>query len=217
MARLSVVVPPECDDPADHPECQRCAVEKLDGMPGVTRVEATGSTLELEYEPKAIDAILQAARDSRSCRMLQALAEKLPESKPRSVLAAGAHWVWHEPGLRRMAISGLLLAIGWLLEAFVHPNWIAWPILLASGILSSTKTFPGAVEALRKFALDIDVLMFAAAIGAALIGHPAEGALLLFLFGLGNVGEELALARASVRRSLVEDGAGDGATADRYW
>ena len=44
--------------------------------------------------------------------------------------------------------------------------------------------------------LDIDFLMVVAAIGAALVGEFAEGALLLFLFSLGHGLEHLALSRA---------------------
>src|SRR5690606_31845046 len=53
---------------------------------------------------------------------------------------------------------------------------------------------------LRDFRFDIDVLMFLAAFGAALLGHFEEGALLLFLFALGGAGEELAMGKA--RRAI---------------
>lgn len=47
---------------------------------------------------------------------------------------------------------------------------------------------------------DIDVLMIVAALGAAAIGRFEEGGLLLFLFALGNAGEELAMGKA--RRAI---------------
>jgi Cd2+/Zn2+-exporting ATPase len=43
---------------------------------------------------------------------------------------------------------------------------------------------------------DTDILMLAAAIGAAILGEWAEGAFLLFLFSLGHAGEHYALDRA---------------------
>src|SRR5207248_732413 len=49
---------------------------------------------------------------------------------------------------------------------------------------------------LRRFQFDIDVLMFAAAFGAASLGRFEEGGLLLVLFALGGAGEELAMDRA---------------------
>ncbi len=56
-------------------------------------------------------------------------------------------------------------------------------------------------HALRERRFDTDLLMVVAAIGAAVLGDFAEGALLLFLFSLGHAVEERALdrARAAVR------------------
>jgi Zn2+/Cd2+-exporting ATPase len=200
MVRLTVQVPKVCDDHPDHPDCHRCAVERLDAVPGVS-VQSVGDSVQLEFEPKAIPEIIHAARDNRTCRLLQHIAGQLPAPQTRSRARAFAEWVWHEPDLRRMSIAGALLLVGYTLEWTGVSAALMWTVLISSGVLSSMKTFPGAIDALRKFTLDIDVLMFAAAIGAAFIGHPAEGALLLFLFGLGNAGEELALQRA---RSSVD-------------
>ena len=53
-----------------------------------------------------------------------------------------------------------------------------------------------AVPGLLRGKFDTDVLMLAAAVGAALLGEWAEGAFLLFLFSLGHAGEHYALDRA---------------------
>ncbi|MEZ6211278.1 MAG: cation-translocating P-type ATPase [Phycisphaerales bacterium] len=50
-------------------------------------------------------------------------------------------------------------------------------------------------EALRDLSIDIDVLMVVGAALSAVIGHPAEGALLMFLFTLSGALEELAMMR----------------------
>jgi Zn2+/Cd2+-exporting ATPase len=52
-----------------------------------------------------------------------------------------------------------------------------------------------AIASLREKVLDVDVLMVLAAIGAALIGAPFEGALLLFLFSFSNVLQRYAMER----------------------
>jgi Cd2+/Zn2+-exporting ATPase len=52
-----------------------------------------------------------------------------------------------------------------------------------------------ALDAILAFKFDIDVLMIVGAVLAAAIGHPSEGALLLFLFTLSGALEELAMAR----------------------
>ncbi len=60
------------------------------------------------------------------------------------------------------------------------------------------------LESLRQFTIDVDLLMILAAIGAALVGAPFEGAMLLFLFSLSNVLQNYALDRTrSAIRSLM--------------
>ena len=43
--------------------------------------------------------------------------------------------------------------------------------------------------------IDVDLLMILAGVGAALVGQPFEGAMLLFLFSLSNVLQDYALDR----------------------
>ena len=47
----------------------------------------------------------------------------------------------------------------------------------------------------REHEIDVDLLMIAAALGAALVGRPADGAILLFLFSLSNTLQSYALGR----------------------
>ncbi|MGH2536856.1 MAG: HAD-IC family P-type ATPase, partial [Candidatus Promineifilaceae bacterium] len=56
------------------------------------------------------------------------------------------------------------------------------------------------LASLRRLALDVDGLMLLAAVGAALVGAPFEGGLLLFLFALSNVLQRYALGRT--RRAI---------------
>jgi Cd2+/Zn2+-exporting ATPase len=51
------------------------------------------------------------------------------------------------------------------------------------------------LESLRRFRIDVDLLMVLAALGAVLVGSPFEGAMLLFLFSLSNVLQTYALGR----------------------
>jgi len=57
-----------------------------------------------------------------------------------------------------------------------------------------------ALRALRRGRLEVDLLMVLAASGAAFLGHWPEGAILLFLFSLGNTLETFAFGRT--RRSI---------------
>ncbi|MDF2191318.1 heavy metal translocating P-type ATPase [Paraflavitalea sp. CAU 1676] len=58
-----------------------------------------------------------------------------------------------------------------------------------------------AIEAISKGDFEIDFLMLVAAIGAAILGQWAEGALLLFLFSLGHALEHFAMEKA--RKSIA--------------
>lgn len=60
-------------------------------------------------------------------------------------------------------------------------------------------------DSLRERRIDIDLLMILAALGAAIIGAPFEGALLLFLFSLSNVLQDFAMDRTrNAIRSLMK-------------
>lgn len=53
-----------------------------------------------------------------------------------------------------------------------------------------------AFGAIRRFEVDIDLLMILAALGALSIGAPFEGAMLLFLFSLSNVLQDFAIGKS---------------------
>ena len=105
---------------------------------------------------------------------------------------------------------GLSLACGALtLGAFVGHKYLQMPTPAALGIYGAAyvcggwklvrHTFP----AVLRGRFDVDLLMLLAALGAAILGEWAEGALLLFLFSLGHALEHTALNRArSAIRSL---------------
>jgi Cd2+/Zn2+-exporting ATPase len=52
------------------------------------------------------------------------------------------------------------------------------------------------LAALKEKSINVDLLMILAALGAAFIGHPAEGAMLLFLFSLSNTLQSYAMDRS---------------------
>src|SRR5215475_15329664 len=51
------------------------------------------------------------------------------------------------------------------------------------------------LRSLRQWTIDVDLLMILAALGAAVVGAPFEGAMLLFLFSLSNVLQAYAIDR----------------------
>lgn len=109
-------------------------------------------------------------------------------------------WLASPRGELAAAIAaGSLLLVGVILSHLGIPNvtgggqGLVWASL-AIGFVHGGRA---AWEALREFKFDIDVLMVVGAAMAALMGHPAEGALLLFLFVLAGSLEALAMARTT--------------------
>ena len=114
-------------------------------------------------------------------------------------------------------LCGVFLLVAFLIEMFSQLSFA----LALTGY--SIAYFFGAyfivIEASKKIikgGFDIDLLMIAAAAGAAYIGSWAEGALLLFLFSLGHALEHYAMNKAkksiealgnlSPKTALVEKG-----------
>lgn len=97
-------------------------------------------------------------------------------------------------------ICGLLLLIGWGLSFVNVPGWISLVLYVAAYLFGGWYLTQEAVSSIAKGRFEIDFLMLVAAIGAAVLGQWAEGALLLFLFSLGHSLEHYAMGRA--RRAI---------------
>lgn len=106
-------------------------------------------------------------------------------------------WVQRWWTLVPVALAGVFLLAGW-----AGPQFFGMPVMMGEAFLWLAYIFGGydiathALPGLLHGKFDTDVLMLAAAIGAAILGEWAEGAFLLFLFSLGHVGEHYALNRA---------------------
>ena len=100
-------------------------------------------------------------------------------------------------GLLFPIVAGVALAAGYFGETFLGlPGRIAFALYVLAYIAGGWDATRHGVKALLKLRFDIDLLMVIAAMGAAILGQWAEGALLLFLFSLGHALEHMALDRA---------------------
>lgn len=107
------------------------------------------------------------------------------------------HWLQERWGLALVLLGGLLLLAGWAGARWLGlPPAAATALYLLSCAVSGYDTARHALPALLRGKFDTDTLMLAAAAGAGFLGHWAEGAFLLFLFGLGHAAEHYALDRA---------------------
>jgi len=148
--------------------------------------------------------------------------------------SACAHCPTPAPGLRSalaplrgrvilVALAALATLAGWLLSMAGLANWPLYMVALLAGGAPAAWQAGGA---LLRGRVNVDLLMVVAALGAVSIGAWAEGALLLMLFALGGLLEEISLARTenavaslmSLRPDVVhrvsDDGVEDTAPGD---
>ena len=111
--------------------------------------------------------------------------------------------------LRIQAVSVVITffgMIGGLLGGWVGASSsVVWASYGAAYIFGSWYGIKESIDAIQEPAVEIDLLMVFAALGALAIGAPFEGAMLLFLFSLATVLEEYAIGRSRTAiKSLVE-------------
>ena len=111
--------------------------------------------------------------------------------------------------LRIQAVSVVITffgMIGGLLGGWVGASSsVVWASYGAAYVFGSWYGIKESIDAIQEPAVEIDLLMVFAALGALAIGAPFEGAMLLFLFSLATVLEEYAIGRSRTAiKSLVE-------------
>jgi Cd2+/Zn2+-exporting ATPase len=183
-------------------DCAECArtleqgVAKLDGIRHA-EVNFTLARLTLDFDPQEIGERAVVAR----VRELGYDVET-PERERRGL------WT----GLRRRqsevlaSIAGLLIAAALILQAAGAPEVVGHILYVIATLAAGYQGARAAWVALRTVrTLDMNVLMTLAAIGALAIGEYAEGAVVTFLFALGNLLEGYTLDRArNAIRALMD-------------
>lgn len=94
------------------------------------------------------------------------------------------------------ALCFIFLVAGIAADKLGTPDWFHTALFIGSYLTGGYVGTVTALHALRERRLDVNVLMIAAAIGAATIDYWAEGATLLFLFSLSNTLQAYAMERS---------------------
>ena len=131
-----------------------------------------------------------------------------------SVQEPGEVGEWRE--LVASIVAGLCVVVGFGLSFVTGVSGdVSWGLYLGGYVFGGYYTVREAVDSLREGAFDVDLLMIAAATGAAALGRWLEGAFLLFLFSLGHALEHYAMGRARQAIEALADLAPDMALVRR--
>ena len=184
-------------DNADEPPAVARALEHLPGMLHA-RVNYAAGLAFVAYDQEQLDpdGIARTLKNN-GVKPIDWPEPKEQVDTPRGLRGFLPRWVDEQRELVLVALTGLLLVLGW-----AGGRWLNFPEPLPLVFYGLAYLSGGwdillrAVPGLFKGNFDTDVLMLAAAAGAAAIGEWAEGGLLLFLFSLGHTGEHYALNQA---------------------
>ncbi|MDE0040578.1 MAG: HAD-IC family P-type ATPase, partial [Candidatus Poribacteria bacterium] len=175
-------------------DCVTSIQHKISQMKGVLRVDVrfVSKNMWVEYDSHFVNR-------EQIEKQVRRLGYRVPADGMRS-------WYTENRELIFSLLCGLCLVIGWSGEnlfefpspfnTVYHVSAVSLFFYLAAYVFGGFDTFRHAINALKERHFGIDLLMVVASIGAAFLGEFSEGALLLFLFGLGHALEERALDKA---------------------
>ncbi len=93
------------------------------------------------------------------------------------------------------ALGLLFLITAFTTQKISGISWVTHALYFGAYLFAGQEGVKSAIASLKERVLDVDVLMVLAALGAAIVGAPFEGALLLFLFSFSNVLQRYAMER----------------------
>ncbi|MFN2142533.1 MAG: heavy metal translocating P-type ATPase [Candidatus Promineifilaceae bacterium] len=178
---------------------------ELNAMPGMVhaQVNYAAGLAYVAYDAEMLDREeIERLLEKHGYRLAAPSGGVMPTEERGRAHARGAgpqapSWIQENWRYLLVALAGLFFLAGWLGETFFGlPANAAVFLYVLSIIAGGYDIARHAVPDLFRGHFDTDILMLAAALGAALLGQWAEGAFLLFLFSLGHAGEHYALDRA---------------------
>ncbi len=178
--------------------CESCALSlerQLKEMPGVRRATASfmGGVLSVTYDhdvlsPQAIAH--QVEKLGTSVEPSASVVTAVPEPAP-------SRFSWLTNNLEAIftVITLVTMIAGFIAERMEATSIIVTVLYTIAYVTGGTFGLKGGLESLRARTIDVDLLMILAALGAAIVGQPFEGVMLLFLFSLSNVLQAFAMDR----------------------
>ncbi len=197
--------------------CESCALaleREVGQLPGVRRATASfaGGVMAVHYDDGLISLADIHEQVTRYGVGVRPSAAVLPA--PEEAVAPPSDWdrlrEWLTPQKLQAiftVVTFVTMMSAWLLErsALLLPGWLVPGLYVIAYVAGGWFGVKGGLESLKARTIDVDLLMVLAALGAAFVGQPFEGAMLLFLFSLSNTLQDFALDRTrNAIRSLME-------------
>ncbi|MCA1011542.1 heavy metal translocating P-type ATPase [Halobacillus halophilus] len=177
-------------------DCGSCAktIEKhLGSQPKVNEVTVNFSTgkMQIDHNTSSEEIIQEVGKSGFTASLETSRKTEGNETKKK-------------PKDTRTTFSGILLALGFIGSFTNLPALLITLLYAASIAIGGYKPARSAFYSIRSRSLDMNVLMASAAIGAALIGEWFEGAMVVWLFALGNTLQNRSIERTRDSiRSLI--------------
>ena len=158
-------------------DCGSCALtieNHLNNLPTVKNVQVNFSTgkMKIDHENSPEEIINEVAKAGFKASLITN--NKQTPSSTRSSNQNGT-----------VIFSGILIALGFIGTYTGISPYLTITMYAVAMIISGYKPVKSAYYAIRSRSLDMNVLMSAAAIGAAFLGEWLEGATVVWLFALG--------------------------------
>jgi Cd2+/Zn2+-exporting ATPase len=185
-------------------ECARRIGIDLEHRPGIRRASASflGGVLSVSFDQADHDerTIIETARSAGAeVEPIEEALHREEHEKAQSRTSVGAFIRYWLSGARlEMVFTALTLVcmVAGLVCEKLGAGKLVYTTLyvLAYGFGGYYGTLAG-LESIRRRVVDVDLLMILAALGAAYVGAPFEGAMLLFLFSFSEVLQNFAIGR----------------------
>jgi Zn2+/Cd2+-exporting ATPase len=176
----------------DCSSCAKSIENHLNTIPGVNSVSVHFSTgkLKAEHENSVEEIISEVS--------------KIGFRASLSSKNNGAEPAKHNDGKGLIITSGILIALGFIGSFTGVSPFITTLMYAMAMVISGYKPVKSAFYSIKSRSLDMNVLMSAAALGAAFIGEWLEGATVVWLFALGTTLQNMSLekTRDSIRNLM---------------
>lgn len=184
----------------DGMDCGSCATKVETGLKKLAGVQ------DVEVSVPAGKVKVTYTENTRAEDIARRIGELGYKVQEESSVPAGPRSFWREPATWTTGIAGIFVLLGFIMKLASLPSSAQDTVFAAAILVGGLPIFRKAWLAVRNgFALDMNVLMTVAAMGAAGIGAWAEAAVVVLLFAIGEVLESYAMDRArNSIRSLMD-------------